>query len=438
MVKSKINKLMHSVFFRLLAAIVVVAIALTITSLAGFIVLRHNLWESLGSNLLRYARYLAADIGEPPSRNRALAIAQDTQMVIRYTSPSQNWITPAEASIPDITRRYRLWHNQNGIVAGSNRKGHFVQLPHGDGRLFFWLDRKRGDEQKAGQGFLLFHSALLIILTGAYMYIRRVMQPIHWLTAAMDAFGRGNLDYRMPLKRHDEFQDLAESMNKMAAQIQALMQSKESLLLDVSHELRSPLARLKVGLELLPATEMKTSLKEDLCEMEAMVTEILEAYRLHRFTDHLLIEEVEILPLIQSVVVEFSGRFPGIQVLEVSGGKVRLDMKKTRVVLRNVLDNALKYSFNSSRPVEVSTHYGSNLFKIYIVDHGIGISADSQKRVFEPFFRADPSRSRQTGGFGLGLSMCKAIMDAHGGSIEVSSEETKGTLVTICFPLNRK
>ncbi len=427
---------MHSVFFRLLAVIVIVAISLTMISLAGFIYLRHNIWTSMGNNMLRYTRYLAADIGQPPDRQRAAAIAQDTQMTIRYTSPTQNWTIPPGSSIPDVSKHYRRWYRQNNTIAGSSRRGHFIRFTNEDGELLFWLDRNRGAEKEAGRGLLIFHVAVLIILLGAYLYIRRVMQPIHWLTATMEQFAGGNLAYRMPLKRQDEFQSLAEAMNNMAAQIQALIQSKDVLLLDVSHELRSPLARLKVGLEMLPESEVKSSLREDLNEMEAMVTEILSAYRFQRVADQLTLEKVDILPLIQAVAAEFSDRAPGIRVMASAGTGLTLDIKKIRVVLRNVIDNALKYSGKSAQPVEIHSTREKRSFQIKIVDHGIGIPEDLRQRVFEPFFRVDPSRSRQTGGFGLGLSMCKAIIDAHGGSIEINGNQNGGTVVTIRLPLS--
>jgi signal transduction histidine kinase len=216
--------------------------------------------------------------------------------------------------------------------------------------------------------------------------------------------------------------------------IKKLIQAKEALLLDVSHELRSPIARLKVGLELLKETEAKISLQEDLREMEAMVTEILEAYRLQRFSDRLNLEVVNSHALIASVVAELSDRPPGIKVIDLCNCSVKLDVKKARVVLRNILDNALKYSSRSSNPVEVTSHFKNKTFTVSIKDCGIGIPAHLLHQVFEPFFRADPSRSRQTGGFGLGLSMCKAIMEAHGGAIHLESKAKEGTLVVINFP----
>jgi signal transduction histidine kinase len=434
--KKGFKHLVHSVFFRLLAASILAGIALTLSVLIGFIALRHNVWESLESHLTRYARYMAEEIGDPPNREKALAITKDSSMtVICYRSPTENWVVPKTQSIPEVGTQYYLWINKKGMLIGKNNRGHFLRLSLDNGELFFWLIHNKNVEEKVGRGFLLLCAGLILILTCSYLYIRRVMHPIHWLNEAMDQFGSGNLTYRMPLKRNDEFQALAESMNKMAAHIQSLIQAKERLLLDVSHELRSPIARLKVGLELLPQTESKASLQDDLREMETMVTEILEASRLYRSTTALNYEMVESSALIQSVIQEFSQRPPGIKFMDVHHHSLRLDPKKARVVLRNVIDNALKYSSNSSKPVELTTTHTDRGLNIHITDYGIGIPTEAQNQIFEPFFRADASRSRQTGGFGLGLSMCKAIMEAHGGTIQIFSQENKGTKVTILFPL---
>lgn len=442
--KNKLKFIVHSVFFRLLATIVIAGFALTTVVLIGYLALKYNIWESWENHLIRYTRYIAAEIGDPPSRDKALAIVKETQMsIISYRSPTENWVVSKAKSIAQIDTQFDLgikenyWVNKNGILIGRNRKGRFIRIPHGNGELFLSLIRDRGAEQKIGRGFLLLCAAFMLILTCAYLYIRRVMQPIHWLTYSMNQFGKGNLTYRMPLKRDDEFQTLAESVNQMAAQLESLIQAKERFLLDVSHELRSPIARLKLGLELLPGTKAKAFLQEDLREMETMVTDILEASRLQQSTAALNYETVDSAALIQSVVQEFSHRSPGIKIFKLSRYPLRLDPKKARVVLRNVIDNALKYAPNSARPVELTTKHNDRVLNISILDYGIGIPRMAQDQIFQPFFRADASRSRQTGGFGLGLSMCKAIMEAHGGSIQIESKENQGTKVMITFPLGQ-
>jgi signal transduction histidine kinase len=168
--------------------------------------------------------------------------------------------------------------------------------------------------------------------------------------------------------------------------------------------------------------------------MEAMVTEILEAARLRQSAASLNFQRVESGAFIRSVATEFEGRPPGIELTTIEEEIVTLDPQKARTVLKNVIDNAVKYSPESRKAVTIGAKREEGCYCITVQDFGIGIPADDLERVFEPFFRVDPSRSRETGGFGLGLSLCKAIMDAHGGDIRIDSEPGRGTRVVITFP----
>lgn len=431
--KQRIKRLVHSVFFRLIAAIVIAGILMTLTIIAGFISLRHAVFDTFQQNLSLYVRYLIEDIGDPPDPARARAIAARSRMVIQYRSPQHQWIAPPGARIPDAGDNRRTHQMGPNVNIGGGRQGHFISVRHSDGWLTFWRPRDEDFERRHAWVFGVVCMLLLVILACAYFYIRRVMQPVRWLTAAMDQYGRGRLEYRMPLKRSDEFQDLAESLNRMAERIQKLLASKEKLLLDVSHELRSPIARLKVGIEMLDNDADKASLREDLVEMEAMVTEILEAARLRQSTAGLNLQKVESQKFIRAIVAEYNE--PAIRPGRIDSCDLSIDPQKMRTVIKNIIDNAVKYSGESRQPVEVTARKDKDLFQITVADHGIGIPAEHLDSVFEPFFRIDPSRSRNTGGFGLGLSLCKAIMTAHGGDIRIDSQQDKGTRVVLKFQL---
>jgi signal transduction histidine kinase len=118
------------------------------------------------------------------------------------------------------------------------------------------------------------------------------------------------------------------------------------------------------------------------------------------------------------------------------GTVCELDCELIRTALKNVLANALKYSPEDGRPVEVSLGSEPPFARVQVADHGIGIAPEDLPNIFEPFYRADRSRSRHTGGYGLGLSLCKAVIEAHGGSIRVESQLHSGTTVTITLPLS--
>jgi signal transduction histidine kinase len=117
---------------------------------------------------------------------------------------------------------------------------------------------------------------------------------------------------------------------------------------------------------------------------------------------------------------------------------IEADRARVRKVLANVLDNAVKYSRGGGAPVRVRIEEGNAEVTVRVEDSGVGIPADELPKLFEPFYRVDRSRSRETGGYGLGLSLCKRIMEAHGGSISISSREGEGTEVALTFPALRE
>ncbi len=207
----------------------------------------------------------------------------------------------------------------------------------------------------------------------------------------------------------------------MSDKINSSIKSKEQLLIDVSHELRSPLTRIKLGLEV---GSSKEKIEEDVLEMERMITGLLENYRADAGFNHIKPEKADAAELLEETVLEYDDQSrlnfvkPGKEIYAI------IDMDKLQVVFRNLIDNALKYS-EGIIDITISEQKGSVL--ISFKDTGTGISQEDLKNIFEPFYRADRSRSRTTGGFGLGLSICKKIIDAHKGELIITSKLNEGT-----------
>jgi signal transduction histidine kinase len=214
-----------------------------------------------------------------------------------------------------------------------------------------------------------------------------------------------------------------------------MVQGRERLLVDVSHELRSPLTRLKVALALLPDSSKKAQAESDVAEMEALTTGLLELERL-RDGRGLRIAPVDLPALLRDAAAPFAGGHPGVVASDaVPAIALRADESGLRTVLRNLLENAVKYALPDSRPIRVSASATDAEVTLVVEDDGPGIPEAELARVFEPFFRVDPSRSRKTGGYGLGLSICKRIVEAHGGRIEASSVRPRGARFTLTLPL---
>jgi len=299
----------------------------------------------------------------------------------------------------------------------------------------FIAPREAKDHENAGWILASMAVILFAILTAAYFYIRKVLAPLHPLETGVEALAAGRLDYRVAETGADEFRDLAEAFNTMAKRLSEQLTSKEHLLLDMSHELRSPLTRLKIQLEFVPDGEIREALRADVAEMESMVTAILEEARLRSSSAALNLEKVELTELIRAVTNDFKDRSPGLICRALEPVDVRADREKMRMVLRNLLDNALKHTPEKGDPVAISLVHQKDSVDIVIEDHGEGIPETALPHLFEPFFRSDSSRSRKTGGYGLGLSLCKAVIDAHKGLIDISSVLGKGTRVLITLPL---
>jgi signal transduction histidine kinase len=220
----------------------------------------------------------------------------------------------------------------------------------------------------------------------------------------------------------------------MVARVREMVHSRDQLLLDVSHELRSPLTRMRVGLALWQEGEPRQRLERNVGEMEAMVTELLELERL-RAGYGLERGRHDVVEIVRDAVLAFADRPPGV-VLGTLPAQcfVEVDPDKVRSVLNNLLENALRYALPDSAAVSVSVIEAPDGAVVRVDDDGPGIPADDLPRVFEPFFRVDRSRSRRTGGYGLGLALCRRIMEAHGGRIDAGNRDGRGATFVLTFP----
>jgi signal transduction histidine kinase len=147
------------------------------------------------------------------------------------------------------------------------------------------------------------------------------------------------------------------------------------------------------------------------------------------------VERVVLADLISGLLSEFADRPPGVQVDDISTGiSINVDPQQVKTVFKNILTNAVKFSDPESDPIRITVKSRTPQIVVQIADSGIGIPPDELPFIFEPFYRVDKSRTKDTGGYGLGLSLCKTIMEAHGGRIEIESTPKIGTTVNLFFP----
>lgn len=429
----RIKRLFRSVFTRLLIVTLAAGLAITFTVIAGFIVIRLHSQSAFERNLMLYADYLVDDLGDPPDEIRARAIARRSGMVILFDHPDNVWQT---GPLPRFLNLERAWarRHASGLTMGNSKGHHFIRLAHGGGELTFVAPRDVRRGELAVWFLAAMVLAMIIILSAVYLTIRKTLNPLHTLKSGVNEVGAGRLDHRIPETGPSELRDLAQAFNSMAERLNRLLHSKEQLLLDVSHELRSPITRLKVQLEFIEDADARESLRSDLAEMEAMVAALLESARLRHTVAALNLKSVGMGDLIRSLIAEFKDRRPGVELGPLVDIPVNADPEKMRIVLRNLLDNALKHTPEDAPAVSISMARKPDRLDIVVEDQGEGIPAAALPHLFEPFYRPDVSRSRKTGGYGLGLSLCKAIIDAHGGRIDLISTLGEGTRVAVTLP----
>lgn len=294
---------------------------------------------------------------------------------------------------------------------------------------------------------------LLVAGVASFLAARSVTRPLAELTAATRAFGGGRLDARAKMKRADEIGEVASAFDDMADRVARLLLAERELLANVSHELRTPLARIRVALDLANeaepsvAVESLAGIAEDLAELERIVDDVLAAARLAHQDGSpasssfpVRREAIPMTPLVDKSVAKFRSQHPGRRLsveLDRDLPIVEGDPILVRRVIDNLLDNAHKYSNGADDPIAVRATSDAEAVLVEVKDRGVGIAPSDLERVFEPFYRSDRSRTRATGGLGLGLALVKRVVDAHGGTIAIESELGVGTAVRVRLPTSR-
>jgi signal transduction histidine kinase len=279
-------------------------------------------------------------------------------------------------------------------------------------------------------------SLLLGVVFTTQRVLEKLLRPLRHLNDGVTRLGEGDLAVNVPQTTRDEFGTLTAAFNRMAARVREMIVTRDQLLIDVSHELRSPLTRMKVALELMPDNEQKARLATDVAEMERMISGLLELERLRAGKGVTLVRR-DIVPIVREVAASYANRAPGVELALDGVSEVVLDVdaEQLRTVMRNLLENAVKYSLPDSRAIRVSVSRKNGGAVVRVTDDGVGIPAEDAERIFEPFFRVDRSRSKESGGYGLGLSICKRVMEAHGGSITLQRSNGRGSTFVVAFPI---
>lgn len=268
-----------------------------------------------------------------------------------------------------------------------------------------------------------------------------IASPLGSLALAVDRFGRGELSLRVHSKRRDEIGDLARSFDQMAERIETLLRAERQLLQDISHELRSPLARLSFAAELTKTAEDRHAaaarLRKEIDRLTSMVGSLLQMTRLEGDPSSSNQEEVQLETLLRELVddcrVEAEARGCRLMLHASPAPSVVGDRELLRRAVENVIRNAIRYAPEGT-PIETRLECASDAALITVRDYGPGVPEELLPKIFTPFFRVDASRDNATGGVGLGLAIAQRAVTLHRGRLRARNMEP-GLLVSIELPL---
>jgi signal transduction histidine kinase len=415
-----------SLISRLAASTALLAAAVVMLAIFSFQAIRGDVFQgSYESPLKEWSAYIAGRIGENP--DIAQAAARNHQMGVVLTmadevlafGPDGDPITPQ-------------------ALIDSQSEARKIEVGMGDGTRYTFYIRQEPFAQEDKSLLWLMIGGLLFLVGVVYVVQLSQLRPLRGLKEGVEQVSRGNLSTRVPVMRMDEIGQVGRAFNHMTGRVEQMLNDHDRLMADVSHELRSPMARIKVALELLPQGDKRDSIADDIREMEALTSVLLERERIKNRAAQPDRERFDLAALARKIVDSFAVQVPSVVITDSPQSlEIEADEALLKVLIQNLLDNAVKFSLDDSDRVEVGLGHTENSVTITIDDDGRGIPQEMTERVLEPFVKLDPSRGHRSG-YGLGLNLCQRIVEAHHGSIKIQALQPRGTRVRVKLPRETK
>ena len=389
-------------------------------------------------------------------REELRKIADETGLFIHILDERGNPLLP----YPRSRKLKELWFEakKSGqeIINRRDFVAIFKGITAGDGRNYILVGIL--PKRPLFPGFIRNPKVLAVLVVGfiasvmllAYVLTRHITDPILELSQAAKAVTEGDFSIRVGekiKKRRDEIGQLGRVFDEMTCYVNELLEAQNRLLRDISHELRSPLARLMVALELvrkgLPEHNQKLldRVEKEASTLGEMIGQILSVSRLEQEMGKKSFSEDDLVQFVRSIIddskieAEKDGK---VMTLHSQVDRLVVTMKPSmlRSAIENVLRNAIRFSPKGGE-ILIYIEKEENLAKVTIRDHGQGVPEEDTEKLFRPFYRVESSRDRQKGGVGLGLAIAKRALEYHGGWIEATNASDGGLMVTMWLPLCR-
>ncbi len=269
----------------------------------------------------------------------------------------------------------------------------------------------------------------IITLVSLMFFMRRITRPLSKFTEAADEFGRGQEPSQLSEDGPADIRQAAQAFNRMQRRLTRTIETQNTMLRAVGHDLRTPLTSLRIRSEMIPDNDQREKFIATINDMSLMTEEILSWSKNTSSIEPLA--QVDIHALLTSIVSDFSDQGHNVVLCTNSGVILNIRRLSLKRAITNVIGNALKYAGMA----RVSYHIADDRFSIFIEDDGPGIPEEKIDDAIKPFVRLEPSRNKKTGGTGLGLSITETILHTDGGKLVIENKRPTGLRVTLSLPV---
>lgn len=382
-----------------------------------------------------YAFVLTEYLQQHPGEQRAAALAE----LQRHGNEGFSLLTIKDV-LPLLGHEQLRDLRDGKLVLSLDAKDYYLPLP--DGTI---VHERPEEPDNLDIQIVAFSVIALATFLSVVLWVHYHWRDLRKLEAAARAFGSGTLSTRAQLSRKSNIYELSQQFNEMAGQIEASILHQRDMMHGISHELKTPLARLEFGLALLLQSpesperqrERQMALKKDVRELDELVTELLTLSRLEQGAEHMVLMKVSVSELLDSVAAslanDIADRRLSLAVTTAGAPEFHVcDPKLVARALLNLIRNSARYAQHAIS-LSAGVSAGGALV-LAVEDDGPGIPIADRGRVFEPFLRLDSSRDRHTGGFGLGLAIVRRVALIHGGDVRLAEAASGGARFAMTLP----